>query len=41
MKNYQGVTGAIKIEEDGKTIKRLVINRVQNGRFTYVTTVNP
>ena len=41
MKNYKGVTGAIKIEDDGKTVKRLVIDRVQNGRFTYVTTVNP
>ncbi|MBW1903447.1 MAG: ABC transporter substrate-binding protein, partial [Deltaproteobacteria bacterium] len=40
-KNYKGVTGPIKINEDGNTIKRLVINRVKNGRFTYVTTVNP
>ena len=41
MKNYKGVTGAIKIEEDGKTIKRLIVNRVKNGKFNYVTTVNP
>lgn len=40
-KNFKGVTGPIKINEDGNTIKRLVINRVKNGRFTYVTTVNP
>jgi len=40
-KNFKGVTGPIKIDEDGNTIKRLVINRVKNGRFTYVTTVNP
>lgn len=40
-KNFQGVTGPIKIDEDGNTIKRLVINRVKNGSFTYVTTVNP
>ena len=40
-KNFKGVTGAIKINEDGNTIKRLVINRVKNGRFTHVTTVNP
>jgi branched-chain amino acid transport system substrate-binding protein len=40
-KNFNGVTGPIKINEDGNTIKRLVINRVKNGRFTYVTTVNP
>ncbi len=40
-KNFKGVTGPIKINEDGNTTKRLVINRVKNGRFTYVTTVNP
>jgi branched-chain amino acid transport system substrate-binding protein len=40
-KNFKGVTGPIKINEDGNTVKRLVINRVMNGRFTYVTTVNP
>ena len=40
-KNFKGVTGPIKINEDGNTVKRLVINRVKNGRFIYVTTVNP
>jgi branched-chain amino acid transport system substrate-binding protein len=40
-KNFKGVTGPIKINEDGTTIKRLVINRVKNDNFTYVTTVNP
>jgi branched-chain amino acid transport system substrate-binding protein len=40
-KNFKGVTGPIKINEDGNTVKPLVINRVKNGRFTYVTTVNP
>lgn len=40
-KNYKGVTGTIKIENDGNTVKSLVINRVKNGKFTYVTTVNP
>jgi branched-chain amino acid transport system substrate-binding protein len=40
-KNFAGVTGSIKIREDGHTIKSLVINKVKNGRFTYVTTVNP
>jgi branched-chain amino acid transport system substrate-binding protein len=40
-KSFKGVTGPIKINEDGNTVKRLVINRVKNGRFTYVTTVNP
>jgi branched-chain amino acid transport system substrate-binding protein len=40
-KNFKGVTGPITINEDGNTVKPLVINRVKNGRFTYVTTVNP
>jgi branched-chain amino acid transport system substrate-binding protein len=40
-KNFKGVTGPIKIDEDGNTIKRLVINRVKNGRFAHVTTVHP
>ena len=41
MKNHKGVTGLIKIEEDGNTVKSLVVTRVKNGKFTYVTTVNP
>jgi len=41
MKNHNGVTGVIKIEEDGNTVKSLVVTRVKNGKFTYVTTVNP
>ena len=41
MKNHKGVTGVIKIEEDGNTVKSLVVTRVKNGKFTYVTTVNP
>jgi branched-chain amino acid transport system substrate-binding protein len=40
-KNYKGITGAIKIEEDGKTVKSLVVTRVKDGKFNYVTTVNP
>jgi len=40
-KNFKGVTGTINIDEDGNTIKSLVINRVKNGKFSYVTTVNP
>jgi branched-chain amino acid transport system substrate-binding protein len=39
--NFQGITGAITINEDGETKKRLIVNRVKNGRFTYVTTANP
>jgi branched-chain amino acid transport system substrate-binding protein len=41
MKNFKGVTGTIKINEGGNTVKSLVINKVKNGRFIYVTTVNP
>jgi branched-chain amino acid transport system substrate-binding protein len=41
MNNYKGVTGAIKIEENNRTVKSLVINKVTNGKFNYVTTVNP
>ena len=41
MKNHKGVTGVIKIEEDGHTVKSLVVTRVKDGKFNYVTTVNP
>ena len=40
-RNSRGVTGTIKIEEGGKTVKSLVVIRVKNGKFHYVTTVNP
>lgn len=40
-KNFKGVTGTITINEDGNTVKSLVITKVKDGRFTYVTTVNP
>jgi branched-chain amino acid transport system substrate-binding protein len=40
-KNFAGVTGTIKIEENGNTVKSLVINKVKKGKYTYVTTVNP
>lgn len=40
-KSYKGITGVITIAEDGRTIKTLVVNRVNNGKFHYVTTVNP
>lgn len=39
--NFPGVTGTIKIDEDGSTVKSLVVNKVKNGKFTHVTTVNP
>jgi branched-chain amino acid transport system substrate-binding protein len=40
-RNFAGVTGMIKIAEDGNTVKSLLINQVKNGKFSYVTTVNP
>ena len=40
-KNFAGVTGLITIAEDGNTVKSLLINQVNNRKFTYVTTVNP
>ena len=40
-KAFAGVTGTISIDEDGNAVKSLVINEVKNGRFNYVTTVNP
>ncbi|MBW1979866.1 MAG: ABC transporter substrate-binding protein [Deltaproteobacteria bacterium] len=40
-KNFQGVSGNINIGEDGNAVKSVVINKVKNGKFTYVTTINP
>ncbi|MGD8504379.1 MAG: ABC transporter substrate-binding protein [Syntrophobacterales bacterium] len=40
-RTFLGVSGTIKIGEDHNTLKSLVINKLQNGEFTYVTTVNP
>lgn len=40
-KDFSGVTGKLTLKEDGNPIKAMVINRVQNGKFEYVTTINP
>ncbi len=40
IKNFQGVTGIIRMEH-GDAIKSVVIKRVENGKFVYVTTINP
>ena len=40
-KNFEGISGTMSIGEDGNTIKSLVVNTVKDGKFTYVTTVNP
>ncbi len=41
-KNFKGVTGVITINpKTGNAIKSAVIRKVKNGKFVYVTTVNP
>lgn len=40
-RNFEGVSGLISMGENGNPIKSMVINKVQNGKFVYVTTVNP
>ncbi|MGC8616181.1 MAG: ABC transporter substrate-binding protein [Desulfurella sp.] len=39
-KNFQGVTGNITLVK-GDAIKPAVIEKVENGKFVYVTTINP
>jgi branched-chain amino acid transport system substrate-binding protein len=40
-KDFEGVSGKITMKPDGDPIKAMVINKVENGKFGYVTTVNP
>ncbi len=40
-KNFQGVTGVINIDKNGDAVKSGVVNVVKNGKFAYLTTVNP
>ncbi|SFM86352.1 ABC transporter substrate-binding protein [Thermodesulforhabdus norvegica] len=40
-KDFEGVSGIITMGEGGNPIKSVVINKVENGKFVYVTTVNP
>lgn len=40
-KDFQGVTGKITLQPDGNAIKAMVVNKVKDGKFVYVTTVNP
>jgi branched-chain amino acid transport system substrate-binding protein len=40
-KAFQGVSGTITMGEGGNPIKSMVINKVEGGKFVYVTTVNP
>jgi len=40
-KDFEGVTGKISIGDDGNAVKSVVINQVKDGKFVYVTTINP
>ena len=40
-KDFEGVSGKITMKPDGNAIKAMVVNKVQNGKFVYVTTINP
>ncbi len=40
-KNYHGITGIINIDKNGNAVKSAVVNVVKNGKFAYLTTVNP
>ncbi len=40
-KNFPGVTGYITIDKYGNAVKPAVIKKVKNGKFVYVTTINP
>ena len=40
-KDFEGVTGKISLKPDGNAIKPMVINKVKDGKFVYVTTINP
>lgn len=39
--NFKGVTGTITIDQDGNAVKSAVILQVKDGKFTYLTTVEP
>jgi branched-chain amino acid transport system substrate-binding protein len=39
--DYQGVTGHIKFDQDRNPVKSAVIIKIENGKQTYVTTINP
>ena len=41
LKDYHGVTGVITMDENGDAVKSAVILTVRDGKFEYVTRVNP
>jgi branched-chain amino acid transport system substrate-binding protein len=40
-KNFEAISGRLSIGEDGNAVKPMVIMVVKNGKFDYLTTVNP
>ncbi|MGC8602676.1 MAG: ABC transporter substrate-binding protein [Desulfomonilaceae bacterium] len=40
-KDFEGLTGKITIKPDGNAVKPMVVNKVQDGKFVYVTTITP
>ncbi len=40
-KDFKAVSGTITMGESGNPIKSMVINKVQGGKFVYVTTIDP
>ncbi len=40
-RNFEAISGKLSIGEDGNAVKPMVINVVKNGKFEYLTTVNP
>ncbi|HMK36187.1 MAG TPA: ABC transporter substrate-binding protein [Desulfomonilaceae bacterium] len=40
-KDFEGITGKITLKPDGNAVKAMVVNTVHDGKFTYVTTINP
>ena len=39
--DFKGVSGSVTMGPDGNPIKSVVIDKVENGKFVYVTTVTP
>ena len=40
-KDFQGVTGTITINKERNAVKPAVVLKIENGKFTYMTTVKP
>jgi branched-chain amino acid transport system substrate-binding protein len=40
-KDFKGVSGAITMKPNGDPVKAMVVNKVKDGKFVYVTTINP